>query len=173
MSKHVLMVEPGYYTQYPPIGLLKLSSYHKNLGDSTELVRGEKKDISQEPDTIYITSLFTWAWKPVWKAVRFYSKLFPDSELWLGGIYASLMPEHAALSGVDPKRIFKGIFTLAEDLLPDYSLVPEWNKKNGGSIILGGNLSFHKKALVMSPRLHTHCSWLVSLNFAGMQQAKQ
>lgn len=135
MPKHVLLIEPNYYTRYPPLGLLKLSSYHKNIGDTTELVRGTKMNVSQEPDIIYITSLFTWAWKPVWKAVRFYSKYFPRSELWLGGLYASLMPEHAALSGIRPDHIFKGIFTDAEDLLPDYNLVPEWNKKVGGSIV--------------------------------------
>jgi hypothetical protein len=71
----------------------------------------------------------------VWKAVAFYSSLFPDSELWLGGLYASLMPEHAVLSGVLPSHIFKGVFFEAEDLLPDYGLVPEWNKKSSASIL--------------------------------------
>jgi len=37
---HVLLVEPSYYTRYPPLGLLKLASYHRNRGDSVELVRG-------------------------------------------------------------------------------------------------------------------------------------
>ena len=133
--KHVLLVEPKYYTRYPPLGLLKLSSYHKNLGNTTELVRGITSSVSQEPDRIYVTSLFTWAWKPVWEAIRFYSTLFPKAELWLGGLYASLMPEHASLSGIDPNHIFKGIFAEAEDLCPDYSLVPQWNKKVGASII--------------------------------------
>jgi hypothetical protein len=135
VSRHVLLVEPKYYTQYPPLGLLKLSTYHKSLGDTTELVRGTDAIISQEPDVIYITSLFTWSWEPVWRAVRFYSTTFPRSELWLGGLYASLMPEHAALSGIRPERICKGLFLQAENLCPDYSLVPEWNQKSGASII--------------------------------------
>jgi hypothetical protein len=129
-------VEPKYYSRYPPIGLLKLSSYHKKkLNDSTELVKGITTEVSKKPDIIYVTSLFTWAWQPVWGAVHFYSKEFPDAELWLGGLYASLMPEHAALSGVDSTHIFKGIFTKAECLRPDYSLVPEWNKSANASII--------------------------------------
>jgi hypothetical protein len=135
MAKHVLLVEPDYYTRYPPLGLLKISSYHKNKGATTELVRGITRDVSEEPDVVYVTSLFTWAWEPVWKAIQFYSGLFPNSELWLGGLYASLMPKHAALSGISPDHIFKGIFSDAEDLLPDYSLVPEWNEKVGGSIV--------------------------------------
>lgn len=133
--KHVILVEPKYYTKYPPLGLLKLSAYHKNLGDTTELVKGIMDSVSEEPDIIYVTSLFTWAWKPVWEAVHFYSRLFPKADLWLGGLYASLMPEHAALSGVNPKNIFKGIFRKAEDICPDYSLVPDWNNKVSGSII--------------------------------------
>lgn len=135
LSKHILLVEPDYYTKYPPLGLLKLSSYHKNRDNTTELVRGTNMNVSQEPDIIYITSLWTWAWKPVWEAVRFYSNYFPKSEVWLGGLYASLMPKHASLSGIRPDRIFRGVYADAEALLPDYSLVPKWNQKVGGSII--------------------------------------
>jgi hypothetical protein len=133
--RHVLLVRPKYYSAYPPLGLLKLSTYHKKLGDTTELVHGTEEPQNGEPDKIYITSLFTWAWEPVWQAVRYYSTKFPSAELWLGGLYASLMPEHAALSGVNPKRIFKGVFHEAECLRPDYGLVPEWNKRSKASIV--------------------------------------
>lgn len=153
MTKHVLLVEPSYYTRYPPLGLLKLSTYHKNLGNTTKLVQGTTKDLSEMPDTIYITSLFTWAWQPVWEAIQFYSRLFPDSELWLGGLYASLMPRHAALSGIDPNHISKGIFTDAEDLCPDYSLCPEWNKKVGGSIIFSSRGCIRSCPYCAVPRL--------------------
>jgi len=125
---HVLLVEPEYYTTYPPLGLLKLSAFHKGRGDTTELVRG-CTEAEREPDRIYVTSLYTWAWKPVWEAVRYYKRRFPKAEVWLGGLYASLMPEHAALSGAD--RVHVGLFREAEDLLPDYSLVPDWD----GSIV--------------------------------------
>lgn len=134
-GKHILLVKPKFYSAYPPLGLLKLSALHKKKGDTTELVYGIKTNISTEPDIIYITSIFTWAWEPVWEAVKYYSLKFPRSQLWLGGLYASLMPEHAALSGVNPKYIFKGMLAEAEDLCPDYSLVPEWNEKEKASIV--------------------------------------
>ena len=134
-SKHVLLVAPDYYSAYPPLGLLKLSTYHKNLGDTTELVYGIEKTASKEPSIVYVTSLFTWAWRPVWEAVRYYSLKYPNSELFLGGLYASLMPEHAALSGVKPQNIHKGVYPATENLCPDYDLVPEWNKKRKASIV--------------------------------------
>lgn len=128
MAKHILLVEPDYYTRYPPIGLLKLSTYQKEKGNSVELIRGCNFP-EKTPDEIYITSLFTWTWKSVWKAVRYYKMWYPKAETYLGGIYASLMPDHARLSGVD--NIQKGIYSPAEDLMPDYELRPDWD----GSII--------------------------------------
>jgi len=128
LKKHIVLVEPNYYSPFPPIALLKLSAYHKEKGDTTELVR-KNGFPKQKPDLVYVTSLYTWAWRPVWRAVRIFKAWFPETELWLGGLYATLLPEHAKLSGAD--KIYRGIFREAEDLLPDYSLVPDWN----GSIV--------------------------------------
>jgi hypothetical protein len=138
MAKHILLVKPvgkKYYSAYPPLGLLKLSTYEKKRGNTTELIYGTEQAVQREPDTIYVTSLFTWSWEHVWEAVRYYALKFPKAELWLGGLYASLMPEHAALSGVKPDHILKGIHPKAELELPDYNLVPQWNKKEQASIV--------------------------------------
>lgn len=135
MRRNVLLVQPDYYSQYPPLGLLKLSSYHKKLGDDTEFVKGIQ-NAEKEPNIIYVTSLFTWAWRPVWKAIAYYKRAFPEAEIWLGGLYATLLLEHAELSGIDKSHIFKGVFKKAENLLPDYSLVPKWNGKNWDASIV-------------------------------------
>jgi hypothetical protein len=66
----------------------------------------------EKPDLIYVTSLYTWAWRPIWHAVRFYKSIFEEAEVWLGGLYASLMPEHAANSGAD--QVHMGVFEEAE-----------------------------------------------------------
>ncbi len=129
----VLLVEPEYYTKYPPLGLLKISTYHKRKGDTVlQLVKG-KKFPKVAPDLVYVTSLFTWAWKPVHEAVRFYRMFYPNAKVWLGGLYASLLPDHAALSGAD--YIHKGLFDDAEDLRPDYELLKDFMPNWDGSII--------------------------------------
>ena len=117
-------MEPDYYTRYPPLGLLKLSTFFKNQGATTELVRG-KKYPSKEPDQVYVTSLFSWAWKPVHEAIQYYKSQFPRVPINLGGIYASLLPEHARLSGAT--NVHVGLHHDAEHCIPDYDLVPEWD----------------------------------------------
>lgn len=119
----VLLVEPDYYTRYPPLGLLKLGAYHRLKGDTIELVRGLTRP-ADAPDQIYVTSLFTYAWKPVHEAVAHYKHMFPDAKVHLGGIYASLLPEHAKLSGADV--VHPGLVHDAEELMPAYDLVPKW-----------------------------------------------
>lgn len=126
-GKHVLLVEPDYYTRYPPLGLLKFSSYINANGGSSALHRG-KKYPEQEPDEIYVTSLFTWAWKPVWDAIHYYKTQFPHVPVRLGGIYASLLPQHARLSGADSVQI--GLNHDVEHFAPNYELdelVKEWD----------------------------------------------
>jgi len=120
---HVLLVEPDYYTRYPPLGLLKLASYHRRKGDTVELVRGPTRP-KRAPDLIHVTSLFTYAWRPVHEAVRHYKSLYPDVKVHLGGLYASLLPEHTKLSGADCVHV--GLFYEAENLQPAYDLIPKW-----------------------------------------------
>ncbi len=49
------------------------------------------------------------------------------------GLYASLMPEHAKESGADV--LCTALIPEVEDLLPDYSIVPEWHAKQKTSIL--------------------------------------
>ncbi len=142
----VLLVEPDYYTRFPPLGLLKLATYHRLNGDTVELVRG-KKVPDKKPDLIYVTSLFTYAWKPVHEAVKHYKKMYPSTEIYLGGIYASLMRDHAKLSGTD--HICEGLFSQAEDLMPSYDLVPEWD----GSIIFSSRGCIRSCSFCAVPKL--------------------
>lgn len=44
MKRKVLLVEPRYRNKYPPLGLMKLSTYHKKLGDEVTFYKGAFKD---------------------------------------------------------------------------------------------------------------------------------
>ena len=142
----ILLVEPAYYTRYPPLGLLKLAAMHKACGDDVELVHGMKEP-AVRPDVIYVTSLFTYAWKHVHDAVEYYRRLFPGVHVELGGIYATLMPEHAQLSGSD--QVKTGLVAQAETYRPDYSLVEDWN----ASIMFSMRGCIRKCAFCAVPRL--------------------
>lgn len=141
----VLLVEPDYYARYPPLGLLKIATYHRSIGDQVFLVRGCVE--VPRPDLIYVTSLFTYAWKPVHDAVQFYKKAFPGVRVLLGGIYASLLPEHAATSGAD--QVHVGLKPEIEDLLPSWDLIPEWD----GSILFASRGCIRKCGFCSVPKL--------------------
>lgn len=125
----ILLVEPDYYTQYPPLGLMKLASYYRTYGNQIHLARGldqMAKDIANVKQ-IDITSLFTFAWGPVHQAIDYYHKLFPDAKINVGGIYATLMPTHIKKS-FPYVNIHLGIHPKAENFTPAYDILREVDK---------------------------------------------
>ena len=45
MSKrNILLIEPGYKNKYPPIGLMKIATYHRLLGDNVVFYKGDVKE---------------------------------------------------------------------------------------------------------------------------------
>jgi hypothetical protein len=132
----LLLVEPRFpvpsksknHAHFLPIGLLKIGSYHKALGDKVKLVRGNlgKKEISFVPDVIMVTSLFTYWSKYVVETVQHYRALYPKAKIIVGGIFASLLPEKCKqLTGCDEVQV--GLYKngAAEKGDIDYSLLPE------------------------------------------------
>ena len=69
----VLLVEPNYKNKYPPMGLMKISSYHKILGDNVKFVKGIDSSMdAAEWDRIYITTLFTFEFSISIKTILHY-----------------------------------------------------------------------------------------------------
>ncbi|MEO0074018.1 MAG: hypothetical protein ABIK43_05105 [candidate division WOR-3 bacterium] len=126
----VLLVEPArsqrYHTAYPPLGLLKLGRYHRLRGDRVKLISGLNGD-GYDPDMVYVTSLFTYAWEPVHETIRYYLKKYPKAKLVVGGIYATLCPEKLREEFGNRIRIRRGTDPKLDNLRPDYSLVPDWD----------------------------------------------
>jgi len=44
IGRKILLVEPNYRNKYPPLGLMKLSAYHKQLGDTVIFFKGKYSD---------------------------------------------------------------------------------------------------------------------------------
>ncbi len=42
--RNILLLEPNYKNKYPPIGLMKISTYHRLLGDKVTFYKGDLKD---------------------------------------------------------------------------------------------------------------------------------
>jgi hypothetical protein len=43
--RKILLIEPNYKNKYPPIGLMKIATYHRNLGDDVKFFKGDLKDL--------------------------------------------------------------------------------------------------------------------------------
>ena len=125
----ILLVEPDFpippksknHRDFLPIGLLKLASYHRAKGDEVKLIRGNQQFPDFYPNQVKITSLFTYWSNYVWESVKFYKETYPQAKVIVGGIYASLMPEHCKKSGCD--EVFIGVDVKVEKFKPAYDLV--------------------------------------------------
>ena len=43
--RNILLVEPNYANKYPPIGLMKIATYHRMLGDQVRFFKGDLRDL--------------------------------------------------------------------------------------------------------------------------------
>lgn len=139
--ENILLVEPAYKNKYPPLGLMKISTFHKEYrGDYVKFVKGIKKsdEIKEKWDRIYITTLFTFDYDVVVKTINHYKKFVenPKEDIIIGGILASLLPDKIEeATGIIP---FFGQVTCASmigyndfknvnvDILPlDYDILSE------------------------------------------------
>ena len=90
----VLLIEPGYRNKYPPLGLMKIASYHNERGDFVRFVKGEDGSVLFESwDRAYVTTLFSFEWSRTARAIDYAIQAVgnrPD-RVFVGGISASLM----------------------------------------------------------------------------------
>src|SRR5262245_35618911 len=93
---NILLVEPDYRSKFPPLGLMKLSTYHKGQGDNVTFVRGNDHNLQGVKwHRIYISSLFTWELPRTLKAIEFYSHAVDDiKDVYVGGVGVTLLPTY-------------------------------------------------------------------------------
>ena len=136
------------HSNFLPIGLLKIAGYLRSKSIEVELLRYEESNDSKKkhdntvqttldindnshelfedefkPDLICVTSIFTYWSKYVKNAVYFCKKRYGgDVPVLVGGIYASLLPEHCKeYTGCDD--VIFGQIEGAENSKPAYDLV--------------------------------------------------
>ena len=130
----VLLVEADYKNKYPPLGLMKISAYHKSLGDEVVFVKGKNKELRQQTwDRIYITTLFTFYWKKTLETIQFYyNSVRNASDIHVGGIMATLLEtdlvNESSVSGI---TIRKGLLDkpnmLGNETIPVDYMVPDYD----------------------------------------------
>ena len=93
----ILLIEPNYKNKYPPLGLMKISYFHKHIHH--DYVRFAKGRLPEELDNkkwdrVYVTTLFTFEWEETKKSIEYALKVVKDTgRVYIGGIMSTLMPE--------------------------------------------------------------------------------
>ncbi|HPJ13846.1 MAG TPA: cobalamin-binding domain-containing protein [Spirochaetota bacterium] len=130
----ILLIEPDYKNKYPPLGLMKISTFHKQRGDEVVFCKGNNKELKQIVwDRIYISTLFTFYWNKVIKTIEYYYKSVKTSKnIFLGGVMATLKKEELQkcfdITVVSGLLNEKGKIRIENDykidsLVPDYSII--------------------------------------------------
>ena len=97
---NILLLEPGYQNKYPPLGLMKIATYHRAKGDRVVFAKGIRSQRTPEIsntrwDRIYITTLFSFEFKKIAETIDFAISCVGNQRrrVFVGGIAASLMHE--------------------------------------------------------------------------------
>ncbi len=129
--KNILLVEPDYRSKFPPLGLLKIATYHKGRNDSVTFIRGRNEAFrSLHWHRIYVSSLFTWELPRTVKTIRYYQDSVNSyDDIFVGGIGATLLPnyirQHVNCKIIEGQIEKRGI--LGRNSPPIAHLVPDYD----------------------------------------------
>lgn len=98
---NILLLEPNYSAKYPPLGLMKISYYHKFVRKDNIVVFAKGRLSDNSPykeikwDRIYVSTMFTYEWKETIKTIKYAKDLVSGntSKIIVGGIASTLMAE--------------------------------------------------------------------------------
>lgn len=136
MKRNILLIEPDYKNKYPPIALMKLSTYHKIIGDDVVFCKGKCKELqTKEWDRIYVATVFTFHYKKVIETINYYrNSLKEKAFLYVGGAMATIMENELLNDVQDPSvKVLKGLLDNAgilddndiiiDELILDYDII--------------------------------------------------
>lgn len=115
MNKNILLLEPAYRNKFPPLGLMKIATYHRQRGDRVVFAKGTDDYSAAALDTVkqaqswfavkepaldqvmwervYITTLFSFEYDAIARTIDQALKLVHGNSqrVFVGGIAATLM----------------------------------------------------------------------------------
>lgn len=132
----ILLIEPAYKNKYPPLGLMKISTFHKQRGDEVVFYKGCSRELAEQIwGRIYISTLFTFYWDITIKTVNYYRKSVKDpSHIFVGGVMATLMKDEiqsevnvTVVEGLLDEKGKLGYETddKIDNITPDYSIIDQ------------------------------------------------
>ncbi len=134
MKKQILLIEPSYKNKYPPLGLMKISTYHKQKGDDVVFFKGCSPELRAKSwDRIYISTLFTFYWNKTIETIKYYrNSVANPKNVYVGGIIATLMKDE--LHQETGVTIVEGLLNkrgklryknddIIDNMMPDYSII--------------------------------------------------
>lgn len=135
---NILLIEPDYKCKQPPLGLMKISFFHKNImHDYVRFTKGRLPAAlsGTKWDRVYVTSLFTFEWRATIEAIE-YAKTLVDSidQIVVGGIAATMLPDQIydetgirPVCGLlnEPGKLGLPGDECIDQLTPDYSMLDD------------------------------------------------
>ncbi|NSW90472.1 MAG: cobalamin-binding domain-containing protein [Firmicutes bacterium] len=139
---NILLVEPDYKNKYPPLGLMKICTYHKMKGDNVYFCKGMLRELRDRKwDRIYISTLFTFYWEKTIKTIKYYyNSVYNPKDIFIGGVMATILKDDISknpeISGItiisgliDKPGVLGDDDVIVDNLPPDYGIInPEKNK---------------------------------------------
>jgi len=139
---NILLIEPDYNNKYPPLGLMKISYFHKHiLHDYVRFIKGKLPESmsGMHWDHVYVTSLFTFEWAKTIEAIEYAKTLVDDiTHVTVGGIAATMMPEQFyEATGImpvcgllnEPGKLGLPGDECIDQITPDYSILDDIDYK--------------------------------------------
>ena len=142
MSDNILLIEPNYKAKYPPLGLMKIATFHKK--DNPQFFKGTKQEyiarFGEEIkwDRIYISTVFTFHYNKTIETLNFALNHAKPGNIFLGGVATTLLNEYDDFAKKHKINVIKGLLNkenengigLAGDhkideMIPDYSMLEQ------------------------------------------------
>ena len=118
MARKVLLLEPNYKNKYPPMGLMKIATYYRKLGDDVRFFKGDVKDLAAEIIMERLIKHFNII-HPELSIKKYYSEVF---EYIKRGHKNCLLSIKDFCKDIDDSEIDNDIFTALKEYREKYKL---------------------------------------------------